>query len=871
MEISRLAGYGIPDHFVAAWAARQGGRLLPLQERAVRECGLFGDGNLLVCAPTSSGKTFIGEMAAVWTAVHRRKAVYLTPLRALAAEKHAQFQLCHGPLGLRVIVSTREHRDHDDDFGRGRYDIAVAVYEKFDQLLAWRPERLNEIGLVVADEMDLLADPERGAGVEVLLSRLRAAGCRVIGLSAVLENGDECAEWLDARLVRHERRSVELRYGVLHGGVYRYQTHNDRSEGAEEFPGASGATPWEIIFDGARALAESGESCLIFVKAKHEARRAAEALAARASLPPAARAVEALRALEPTRARDALMGTLSCGTAFHTTDLTREERAVVEEAFRSGEVRLITATGTLAVGLNLPAANVFPIPEKWVRHPRFDQPWRAPVGQGEYENMSGRAGRFGACGAFGRSILAAATPFDAESLWRCYVRGARAPLTPPLAAAPLGDHALRLLAGRACATPRALAEFFSGTLTARMGWGARPEERAAERVGEAVRACLERGMIRPGRPCGAEGTAADTVLEPTPLGRVAAAKGVGTETAALIAHWVEGARHRHWLDIDPILALALSPDGRMRFVGLTAREHAHGDYPDRLRRAAASQECQSDTPLNRMRGTRAAPPFEEMRAVKTALMLNDWINHWPVRDLEDEYETTAGQILAAADQTAWLADAAAAVADAINAPEAMAARLADLSLRLGRGVRTELLPLARGAGRVLTRREMLALHDAALHTPRALRLCGAELERLVPPAAAAALRRWAESAPDAAEQHAGRVIPEPVLVVDDAHPDRILLRGVPVPLQDRQFRLIRVLALHAGDCVPYEEIYSAVWGGLIVENNQLHFQKSCLLRRIGGVVAGAGEGLITAIPRRGFQLNLEPELVSCLCASAAGV
>ena len=65
MEMMELAGYGIPAALIARWREQQGARLLPLQEQAVRGYDLFGEGNLLVQAPTSSGKTFIGEMAAV--------------------------------------------------------------------------------------------------------------------------------------------------------------------------------------------------------------------------------------------------------------------------------------------------------------------------------------------------------------------------------------------------------------------------------------------------------------------------------------------------------------------------------------------------------------------------------------------------------------------------------------------------------------------------------------------------------------------------------------------------------------------------------------------------------------------------------------
>ena len=865
MDMSQLIGYGAPERVVDAWREKQGEQLLPLQARAVGEFGLFGGGNLLVQAPTSSGKTFVGEMAAVAAAANRRKAVYLAPLKALASEKHAVFAERYAALGLRVIVSSRERREFDGDFERGHFDLAVVVYEKFDQLLAWRPERLNEIGIVVADEMDLLCDSERGAGVELLLARLLAANRRVIGLSAVMPEADRVAEWLGARLLTHDRRPVELRYGVLHDGRYRYRTHNDGAESAEPMVNAHGASSWETLTQNVRALAEGGETCLIFVKAKHEARRGAELLAARLRLPGARDAAGDLCALPPTRARDTLLRTLSNGVAFHNTDLTPEERRVAEEAFRTGAARVMVSTGTLAVGMNLPAANVFVSADKWIYDPRFDLPWKTPIGHGEYENMSGRAGRFGAGPGFGRSILVAATPFDADSLWRCYVQGHRPALDPPLAHTPLQDHVLRLVASRCCRTEAELTAFFDRTLAARVKWQGRhlPGE-TAHRVNAALHHCLEAGVLKPLRET-ETGTPPEPgpndPVEATPFGRAAAAKGVSIATALEIRHWLHASRQREWLDLDLILALALTPDGRMRHVSLTAREYEHADYPGRLKLAAASQECTADTPLNRFRCCRLTPFFDEVRAIKAALFLNAWIDHAGLPALEDEFDTAAGQVLTAADQLAWLADAAAALADALGMPPGLAARAATLAERLARGLREEALPLVRAA-RELSRAQAAALCEAGLCTPRALRRASdAVLARVVPEPAARALRAWAEKQDPDADPAENRIITPPLIIVDDRRPNEIRVTGITVTLQDKQYRLIRLLAAHPGECVPYDEIYRAVWGDTIVENNQMHFQKSLLLKRIAAV-APELSGIVKSVPRRGFLLDLPPEQVS---------
>ena len=89
--------------------------------------------------------------------------VYLVPLRALAEEKYRDFSEKYSDYGIRVIISSRDHREFDRDLESGNFSIAVVVYEKLSQLLVRRPERLQEIELIVADELELLSDVERGA------------------------------------------------------------------------------------------------------------------------------------------------------------------------------------------------------------------------------------------------------------------------------------------------------------------------------------------------------------------------------------------------------------------------------------------------------------------------------------------------------------------------------------------------------------------------------------------------------------------------------------------------------------------------------------------------------------------------------------
>jgi helicase len=861
MRMRELVGYKVPNAVVELWEAGEGDTLLPLQELAVRRHGLFGEGNLLVQAPTSSGKTFIGEMAAIQTALRGKKVVYLAPLKALAEEKYRDFHAKYSDYGLKVVISTRDHREHDRLLEEGRFSVAVMVYEKLAQLLVRKPERLAEVDLVIADELELLSDPERGAMTELLLARLLHGGRRIIGLSAVIGHPDRLAKWMRAQLVFYERRPIELRYGVLHEGVFRYRTYNDYGQGQERLADADSESPWEIVTQNLAEFVGRGESCLVFVKAKHESRRGASLLAARINLPDATQAIEALNALEPTRSRDALIRTLSSGIAFHNADLSPEERRIVEQAFRCGEALAMVSTGTLAVGLNLPAQNVFISPEKWRYDERLDIPWKTPVLHHEYENMGGRAGRYGAGCEFGRSILIASSPFDLETLWRRYIDGEREPIEPRLAHAPLDTHVLRMVASRDCRTVEAVTLFLESTLTGKWIWNEHyTRDEISFRVRTAVNRCIELEMMR-------EDGAGQLI--PTGLGLAVSGKGISIETARQLVSWIQASNRRDWHPIDFIIAAAMMPDGRLLQVMLTSREYEQGGYLDLLKRATSDLDIDPITPMNRLRHASVTPFFDEVRAIKGALFLDAWINETSIQDIEEEYHTMAGQVLAAANQISWLVDAASAVAATVGASSKLIEQLDTLSARLQYGVYDDLLPLARLEAEGLTRSTLLWLRGEGVADPAVLAMCPqAVLEERMPRDAARALMRWAGAqpvdtpalAPVVAASVALPPRPRTVLVIDDARPGEVLLDGECIALQDKQYRLLRILAEQAGACVPYDEVYEALWGDVIVEQGQLYSQKRNLLKRLAAVRPAYAEVIATR-PKHGFTLNLQPEQV----------
>src|SRR4029079_19522129 len=124
MRIETLEAYNVPPDLLEIWRSTVGPTLLPVQEQAVKEYGLFTGGNLIVFSPTSSGKTFIGEMAAVKAARENTKVFYLVPQKALAGEQFEETRRGYEPVGISVVVSSRDRREFDDQILRRDFQIA---------------------------------------------------------------------------------------------------------------------------------------------------------------------------------------------------------------------------------------------------------------------------------------------------------------------------------------------------------------------------------------------------------------------------------------------------------------------------------------------------------------------------------------------------------------------------------------------------------------------------------------------------------------------------------------------------------------------------------------------------------------------------
>jgi helicase len=327
-------------------------------------------------------------MAAITQVIHKKKTIYLVPLKTLAEEKHRHFKRLYSDCGFDITISSRDRKEDDQKISRGQFQVAIMVYEKFNYFLLKYPSFLSGVSLVVIDEL-----------LEEMLVNLQnqEQKIKIISLSAFLENQEAFLKWFPSRVLTSYRRPVELRKGIVRDGIFKYITHNEKKFGEEVFfpPQAVRDNCQEdYILETVRYFAAHNEPTLLFFPTKSESKKWAEWLAERLECPLAEKAIEELSQMEETLSRDILLPLLEKGIAYHNADLSWEERNLVENYLRRGEIKVICSTTTLAMGVNLPFKNVILSMDK-IESINGDNKeiQLTSLTFTDIENMGGRAGR----------------------------------------------------------------------------------------------------------------------------------------------------------------------------------------------------------------------------------------------------------------------------------------------------------------------------------------------------------------------------------------------------------------------------------------------------------------------------------------------
>jgi len=836
MRIRSLEAFNVHKDLLSTWEAHYGPELLPVQALAVSQGGVLGGSSVVVDAPTGAGKTFVGEMAAVQAAMQGRRVIYLVPTKALAEAKFFHFQQLYEPLGIHTLIATRDRRSSDKAILRRDFHVVIGVPEKLRSLLVHSPQLASGVGCVIADELQLLGDTERGACLEVVLSELRAACPQIVGLSATLPNAEELAEWLEARPVRCDRRPVELRKGALCDGVFYYQEHNSGQEAEEEFPttaGENGRTLLRLLAH----FASAGEPTLVFVRDKRSSKQLAYRVAQTTAMVPAQRAQERLAHLEPTAMRKELWELLAAGVAFHNADMQFAERQIIEEAFAAGEIGVLCATSTLAMGVNLPARNVIIDSQRWVQDTQEGGPALVPLSCADFENMGGRAGRIQFGEAFGRALLLADSDLMRSALLERYVRSGFAPLQAALGRQHPLQQVLTLCAtsngqGLAAAYQRSFTAFRRGC----EGNGKLPAE-----LRLAAHEAQERGLVRQDDLTGA--------VVGTAFGKLCASSGISVEGFCWLREWAEQFEGRAPNNLETLTIAAMCPDARaLNFICGAAEFRTH-DYCQALIQEANEQG--EDTPLLRdLLGCPRIPAAQRARSAKLALLLLRWSSLSDTEQVEQDVHLPAGRLEKLGEVVGWLMMVLTDIGRECGWPQEACLRLERMAGGIAAGLPIEGLTLRRLRDQGLGRDQLLSLIRQGIEDPS--ELSEADLAKLtedIRSGLSLSSRRQQQTTADSQA---------PVLTIDDRSPDRVIFHGAEVSLRPSEYKLLRALAEQPGHCVSYDHIYNSIWDeGELVQTSQVHWHRHNLSKKLMATTrADEISDPIETVPRRGYRLGL---------------
>jgi ATP-dependent RNA helicase HelY len=375
---------------------------------------------VLVCAPTGAGKTVVGEFAVHLALAQGRKCFYTTPIKALSNQKYADLVARHGEQAVGLLTG--------DTAINGGAAVVVMTTEVLRNMLYAGSSTLDGLAYVVMDEVHYLADRFRGAVWEEVILNLPET-VRVVGLSATVSNAEEFGEWLvdvrgDTAVVVDEHRPVPLWQHMMVGSrmfdLFAEQSSSSRLavdprllQRVQEMERHSG---WDrrrrdggyrfrppARVDVVARLDRDGLLPAITFVFSRAGCEAAVGQCVRAGLRlTTLEESDEIRRVVDTRAADLPEGDLGVlgfwewrealerGVAAHHAGMLPAFKETVEELFVRGLVKVVFATETLALGINMPARTV--VLERLVK---FNGETHADLTPGEYTQLTGRAGRRG--------------------------------------------------------------------------------------------------------------------------------------------------------------------------------------------------------------------------------------------------------------------------------------------------------------------------------------------------------------------------------------------------------------------------------------------------------------------------------------------
>lgn len=371
-------------------------RPFALDDFQVSACQHIEEGRgVLVCAPTGSGKTIVGEFAIFLGLRTGGRCFYTTPIKALSNQKYHDLVEMYDKDTIGLLTG--------DQTINPEAEIVVMTTEVLRNMIYAGSDNLDRLSYVIMDEIHYLADKSRGAVWEEIILNLDPS-VSIIGLSATVSNSEEFGEWLrtvrgNTEVIVSTKRPIPLTQYALVG--HKLMPLFDAEGDVNPKLRNSALSPKQVNFNTAIDILRQQEKlpAIFFIfsrngcdkafynskltlTTKEEYRKIKNfADAAVADIPE-----EDLRILGYKRWR----GILCRGLAAHHAGMLPAFRHIVEKLFEQGLIKVVFATETLALGINMPARTVF-----LERLVKFNGETHAELSAAQYTQLTGRAGRRG--------------------------------------------------------------------------------------------------------------------------------------------------------------------------------------------------------------------------------------------------------------------------------------------------------------------------------------------------------------------------------------------------------------------------------------------------------------------------------------------
>ncbi|MEI6437549.1 MAG: DEAD/DEAH box helicase [Candidatus Omnitrophota bacterium] len=676
--IDVLNKYSFPPEYIAALTASGITTLHPPQEMSIN-AGLLDGKSLVLSVPTASGKTLMAELAMLHAIIKDSSArcLYIAPLKALAAEKYREFSAKYAKLGIKVGMAIGDHDSPHQSLKD--YPILIATAEKVDSLLRSRSEWLiQNLSVLILDEIHTMNDPSRGPTLEVLATRMRILNpdMHILGLSATIANVDELAGWLGAVPVETKWRAIPLHEGVFYNDRLTYESGNVRviNEDAPD-------DVQKLVMDTLRGKGQA----LVFVNSRRSTQAVARELCPWVEdlLTPDERlklakiAKEAAPSLSSTNICKKLAEALTHGVAFHHAGLTPSQRELVEENFKTGLIKTICSTPTLAAGVNLPARRAIV---------RDAKRYSATAGQvfipaSEYKQCAGRAGR-PQYDDYGEAVLIAKNLSDQNALFERFILAGPEPVESKLAdESELRKHILASIAAGYVNDVNSTFEFLDKTFLAYQ----HKNLDLISLVGNVFDFLHKEQFI----------DKSGFRYFATPFGSRTSRLYIDPISALIIKKGLaKAAAGKSFSGIGLLHLIACTPDSEMLSVGKKGQDELE-DF---------ILKVEDELIVTRDDVAELNDYYTSLAVLKTCYLLTRWIEEETEEDICERFDIGPGDIFRHTESAQWLLYSAQSIAEVFQFKK-LTFFLEDLRNRVRYGIKEELLDLTRlrGIGRARAR------------------------------------------------------------------------------------------------------------------------------------------------------------------------